>query len=168
MLYLFRHGIAEDYADSGSDADRALTPEGVHRTRLTAAGLAVVARPPARLIASPKLRALQTAEILAERFGVAVEQEPLIADGTPVQLLEWIGSQASGPGDLMLVGHEPTLSMAVQLLVSGVATGGVEMKKAGCAALELQPGSRRGMPAATLLWLAPPRLLRALAPDDVT
>ena len=32
-VYLVRHGVAEDYADSGRDFDRALTDEGRQKNR---------------------------------------------------------------------------------------------------------------------------------------
>ncbi len=66
-LYLLRHGIAEQQATSGRDIDRSLTADGIAKLRvgLERSGAA----PPALIVASPYLRAQQTARIAAERWG---------------------------------------------------------------------------------------------------
>jgi phosphohistidine phosphatase SixA len=43
----------------------------------------------------------------------------------------------------LLVGHEPLLSSAVLLAVTGSPTGSLEMKKAGLAVVEIESGSAR-------------------------
>jgi phosphohistidine phosphatase SixA len=59
----------------------------------------------------------------------------------------------------MIVGHEPNLSNLLALLLTGATDGvTIDMKKGGCAALELTALTPRG--GATLLWLLPPRVLR--------
>jgi phosphohistidine phosphatase len=66
--------------------------------------------------------------------------------------------QAGRNQHVMIVGHEPNLSHVLSLLLTGSADGvAIELKKGGCAAVELtafEPGG------ATLLWLLPPRALR--------
>jgi phosphohistidine phosphatase len=61
---------------------------------------------------------------------------------------------------IMLVGHNPTLSELVSLLVVGARMSPIcDLKKGGIAAL-----SKRGGPAGLfeLCWVATPRLLRRL------
>ena len=73
---------------------------------------------------------------------------------------------ARGEQAVMIVGHEPMLSELVeQVCTGGRRLGFVDLRKAGCACLDvvLQPGG--DVTAATLLWLATPRMLRALDPD---
>jgi phosphohistidine phosphatase len=61
----------------------------------------------------------------------------------------------------MIVGHEPNLSNVLALLLTGTADGArIELKKGGCAAVELTAFAPRG--GATMLWLLPPRALRRL------
>ncbi len=60
----------------------------------------------------------------------------------------------------MLVGHNPTLSELVSLLVVGARRSPIcELKKGGMAALVRRPGAS-GL--YELTWLASPRLLRRL------
>src|SRR5687767_11718267 len=64
-LYVMRHGPAEDVSPSGRDGDRALTPSGRDRVRVVAKALLDGDESPFAVITSPLVRALQTAEIVA-------------------------------------------------------------------------------------------------------
>jgi phosphohistidine phosphatase len=163
-LLVFRHGIAEDQAVDGTDASRALTAAGVERTRAAARGLARICGPLDVILTSPRLRALQTAEQAAAAFGCAVEMVDALSGGPPDDTLRALA--ARGEQAVMIVGHEPMLSELVEQVCTGSRRlGFVDLRKAGCACLDvvLQPGG--DVTAATLLWLATPRMLRALEPD---
>ena len=125
MLWLLRHGDAEDSASD--DFSRRLTEKGKRQSR--AAGLAL-----ARLeieidtcLTSPKARALETAQIAAGELGIEVEEDERLRGGDfdPYEL-------AAGRGRVLLVGHEPDFSRAIQL----VTGGRVELKKGGLAAID--------------------------------
>ncbi len=163
QLTLFRHGIAEDQHPGLDDFDRALTPRGRQRTLEAARGLAVVIDPPNRLITSPKRRAVETAEIAAGVFGVAVETEPILAEASAASVVRWL--RGVDTSSVMLVGHEPTFSAVIEALVCGKPAGLVELKKAGAAVLDVL-GPVGGRDAAQLLALLPPRVLRALGSSD--
>src|SRR5438105_10768988 len=66
-VYLVRHGIAVNPADSGGlpDDDRPLTGKGRRRFRRAARAFARLGELPDFLFTSPLIRAAQTAEILA-------------------------------------------------------------------------------------------------------
>src|SRR6202030_3168816 len=68
ILYIVRHGIAVDRTDPNSppDPERPLMSRGAKKTRLAALGLATFDIKPVLFIASPLIRAVQTAEIFAE------------------------------------------------------------------------------------------------------
>jgi phosphohistidine phosphatase len=162
-LLVFRHGIAEQHAADGTDASRALTAEGVERTRAAARGLARIADPLDVILTSPRVRAVQTATEAAAAFRCTVEVLEALSGGPPSDTLRALA--ARGEQSVMIVGHEPTLSELVeQVCTGGSRLGFVDMRKAGCACLEVgfQPGG--DVTAATLLWLATPRILRALDP----
>jgi phosphohistidine phosphatase len=73
------------------------------------------------------LRALDTARIACDPLGVEVEVSDALRGGDFDP-----GELAAGRGEVLLVGHEPDFSRAIQL-----ATGGrVEMKKGGLAAID--------------------------------
>jgi phosphohistidine phosphatase len=155
-LMLFRHGIAERRGGQVPDADRALTKKGRQRTKEAAAGLAVLWAPPARVLTSPKVRAFQTAEYAGQAFDRSPENWDLLADAD-AEKLQWALRQRD-EASLMLVGHEPTFSELIELLCYQRIFGQTELKKAGCAVLDVPA---RNEPA-TLQALLPPRALRAV------
>ena len=120
MLWLLRHA---DAADGEPDDARPLTEKGVRHAQ--AAGLAL-AQMGVRLdacLTSPKLRALQTAELACEPLGVPVTIEPALAGG-PFEAEELL----AGLTDAMLVGHDPSMSLALHDLTgahSRMSKGGL-------------------------------------------
>jgi phosphohistidine phosphatase SixA len=73
---------------------------------------------------------------------------------------DWLPTRAESR--LMIVGHNPTLSELVGLLVTGSTDPWLcELKKGGIAAL-----STRADGGFALDWFAPPRLLRLLGNDS--
>ena len=65
-LYVMRHGPAEDDAPTGRDADRALTAAGRERVAAVAKALSEANESPFAILSSPLVRAMQTAEIVAD------------------------------------------------------------------------------------------------------
>ena len=162
-LLVFRHGIAEDIAADGTDASRVLTPEGVKRTRKAARALARLCDPPDVILTSPKARARQTADAAKEAFGSPVEVLDELADGPPGPALAALAGRSDET--VMIVGHEPMLSELVeQVCTGGRPRGFVDLRKAGCACLDVTLGPGGAATEATLLWLATAKMLRAAAP----
>jgi len=131
-LYVMRHGPAEDNSPTGRDGDRALTPDGRERTRAVARALFTEGEAPLTIISSPLVRALQTAEIVAAVTELekrvreskatggapgAVEiRREMAPGGDAVGLV--LELARSGRKRVMVVGHEPDLSMLVSRLVN--------------------------------------------------
>jgi phosphohistidine phosphatase len=162
-LLVFRPGIAEEHAADGTDAARVLTAEGVARTRAVARGLATFATPPDVILTSPKVRAVQTAQEAGSAFNRAVSVLDELASGPPADVLRALARR--GEETVMIVGHEPMLSELVELVCTGGRRFGfVDIRKAGCACLDvaLEPDGQAA--TATLLWLATPKMLRAADP----
>ena len=160
QLLIFRHGIAQDAAGDQSDADRALTDEGIERTAAAARGLARIIDPPRTILTSPRKRAVQTADIVGQVFDVEPQIFPVLGEGDARDIYEMVTARSDE--SLMLVGHEPDLSQLVELICTGDDSGGfVALKKAGCALVELpdDDSPHRGV----LRWLMTPRALRAMA-----
>lgn len=158
-LLIIRHGIAEDIQPGQTDSDRRLTDTGVERTRQIALKLAKFIDPPDVILTSPKVRAAQTAEIVGEVFGVPPEVWDALAFADAEDVRD--GLMERTEYRVMIVGHEPTFSELIALFVTGSERGGAfAMKKAGCACLDVPPGSHRRR-RATLRWLLPPRVLLA-------
>jgi phosphohistidine phosphatase len=163
-LYLVRHAIAHDRDPEAwpDDAKRPLTEEGDERFRRAARGLRRVVPSVDIVLASPYVRAWQTAVILSEEGGwPAPEPCPELEAERPArQVIPVIGRRARTTGSLALVGHEPQLSeLASRLLTGSEDAAAIEMKKGAVACLWVE-----GAGDPVLRWLAPPRILRALAP----
>ncbi len=153
----FRHGPAAPQGKSG-DESRRLTADGRRKTRAAARGLKELGLGLDFIFTSPLVRAVETAEILAEVLGLSKPcvSEPLRPGTPPARLLAILGdSRRNSP---ILVGHEPTLSAAVSHL-AGAAR--LEFKKAGMAFARVDALAPR--PRGTLLLLLTPAALRRLS-----
>jgi phosphohistidine phosphatase len=155
IVYFVRHGIAEDAAAVGSDAQRRLSEKG--RAKMAAIGqtLAELQIEPDAILTSPLVRARQTADIVARALGLPsrVEDDDRLAGGFDLPRLGEILTEHADAESVMLVGHEPNMSAVIGHAIGG---GYVEMKKGAVACVEFSdPASPRG----ELLWLAPPKIL---------
>jgi phosphohistidine phosphatase len=156
-LYVMRHGPAEDDSATGRDADRALTPSGRERTRAVAQALVDASEAPYAILTSPLLRAVETAEIVAETTHLARRareddkaQLGGASGGIEVRRELGMGSEKlallaelvrAGRKRVMIVGHEPDLSMLVMSLV-GPALSSSGMAKAMVVGVKLTPDPR--------------------------
>ena len=122
-LILWRHAEAEE---GTPDLERRLTAKGRKQAERVAEWLHQ--RLPSRyaLIASPAVRAQQTAEAL----GIPIKTENSIAPGAAARAILAAAGWPDGKGTVVLVGHQPDLGRAAAYLVSG-ATGSWSVKKGG-------------------------------------
>jgi len=137
VIYLLRHGDAED--GTGDDAARRLTEKGERQAKAAGRALAALDAGIDACLASPKVRAAETARIACEPLGLEVEISEQLRGGDfdPLEL-------AAGRGTVLLVGHEPDFSNAVAALTGGR----VKLRKGGIAAVrdgELQDLLRPGV-----------------------
>lgn len=117
-LYVMRHGTAEEHSATGDDATRALTPHGRERVRHVAKALADQDESPKLLVASPLVRALQTAEIVHAHARVEAPLEVNAVMAPRGDALTFVRDAArSGKKRLMVVGHEPDVSILVAALL---------------------------------------------------
>lgn len=165
-LLVIRHGAARDrgeFAQTGlSDDLRPLTAEGADEMRRVARGLRSQVRNIDILATSPLVRAVQTAEIVAEAYGIEVRETTtsLTPDAQLEEFEKWCAGL--GPKKLVaVVGHEPHLSILVTWLLSGKTDSRIRLRKAGVSLLEFESDVRRD--SGTLGWLLTPRQLAATA-----
>lgn len=166
-LLIIRHAIAEAretaYARGLADAERALTAQGRKRMEQAARGLRKVVPTIDRVVSSPWLRALQTAEIVARYYPhlEAESGQQLLPDADCTQRLKWLAAQAGeGVTTLGMVGHEPDLSQWTSWLLSTRQTSFIQMKKGGICLLEFPNRLEAGR--CQLLCALPPKQLRRL------
>lgn len=159
---LFRHGIAVDREDwDREDADRPLTPKGAARTREAAAGLLWLDVAPTHILASPYLRAQETAKVVREAMRLKAEIkvcEELRPEAPPDKLLAVLATMPE-KACVLCVGHEPHLGEAAGVMLFGKPAAGLFLKKAGGCLIRFEgvPKAGRGQLA---WWLGPGPLRR--------
>jgi phosphohistidine phosphatase len=118
-IYIMRHGPAEDHAATGRDYDRRLTSSGRARTELAAHELGRWDRPK-RVVSSPLVRTVQTAEVVIAALGLTSDletREELAPGGDALRLLSELAS--GGAKRVILIGHEPDVSTLAARLLPG-------------------------------------------------
>lgn len=114
-LILMRHGKAEPYAET--DAQRPLLQSGREKVAASARAIKSAGYKPGLLLASPLLRAQQSAQIAGDILGIAPQTDPEL-DGrlSAKGLIEFALSQLQRADCVMLVGHNPNFSLAASIL----------------------------------------------------
>ena len=123
MLWLLRHAEA---ADGAPDDERPLTERGRRQAQDAGRALAAIGASIDTCLASPKLRAQQTAELACAYLEVEVVTERRLA-GEPFDVEDLV----AGLGDVLLVGHDPSFTLTLHNLTGAQA----RMKKGGVAAI---------------------------------
>jgi phosphohistidine phosphatase len=144
VIWLLRHGEA---VDGSPDAERPLSDKGREQSRAAGAALRALGVEIDACLASPRVRAAETASLACQELDNVVEPrlEPKLAGG-PFDAEEL----AAGLGDdVLLVGHDPDFSLAVHKL-----TG---------AQVRLSKGSLAGVDRGELKVLLRPVELQRLA-----
>ena len=113
-LILWRHAEAED---GFPDLERELTAKGRKQARHVAEWL--LHRLPSKftVLASPAVRAVQTADALDVRFKTAAPLAPGASVPDVLKAIDW----PQRKGVTVVVGHQPTLGCVAAYLVSGSA-----------------------------------------------
>ncbi|MBC7869706.1 MAG: phosphohistidine phosphatase SixA, partial [Chitinophagaceae bacterium] len=108
-LYFMRHGIAEEGVGV-SDHDRRLTSRGIQRVETAGRVLKMTGINPAHIYSSPRIRAKQTAEIVAHALGMTVELRDEVNFDFDSHAVEELITGLSDEAEVMFVGHEPSMS----------------------------------------------------------
>jgi phosphohistidine phosphatase len=150
-LYLVRHAEAIERSGTTPDASRYLTTKGRLAFRKIARRVRRAGIAPDVILTSPLLRAVQTAEILAERLKhegpVVVAKE--LSPGFDLPALRSLLAEAGNPREAAFVGHEPDLGTLAAMLLD--VPGGFPLRKGAVLALEADGSVRKG--SAKFLWM---------------
>lgn len=156
-LYFLRHAIAiEPEEFKGSDVERPLSAEGRKKMIEEVQGMKALGISFDTLLSSPLLRARQTAELVKKHlpFAGEIQIEPLLIPGSNFEkLIEKLTQRDEK--SVMLVGHEPSLSLWIQALIG--MRQSLRLKKGGLCHLLLEEDGARSV---ELLALFPPKSLR--------
>lgn len=153
-LYLLRHADADTIAET--DDERPISEKGAGQARKVARFCESRGFTKMRALSSPLLRAVQTAEIVAEALGLELKVVPWLASGMrPADAARHLRELADGPA-IMIVGHEPDFSALVAFLLGMPSGDLVEIRKASLTKLTVSDFGKGG---ARLDFSVPCRLM---------
>lgn len=144
LVYLLRHGDAADLSSHGPHTDEArpLTAEGSAKLAKACSTYARIVITPGRVVSSPLLRAVQTAQIFADAvdFTGTLEQDPILVPGArATAALELLRMEsAAGSQAIALVGHEPHMGSLLGLLLTGNERVAIPLRKGMLVGVELE------------------------------
>lgn len=116
-LILWRHADAEEPKPGEDDMARVLTPKGYKQARKTGAWLDANLPDNCRVLVSPAVRTLQTAEALGRKFRIMAGLAPDATAENILTAVNWPDSRET----VLVVGHQPALGQVAALLLSGTA-----------------------------------------------
>ena|SRR5947209_6420410 len=159
-LFVLRHGIAVEHGAAGyeDDDERPLTSKGERKVWMTAEAMEEMEISFDLILASPLVRARQTAEIVAEALKATKRLEltdTLAPQESAEPFIEFLNDQRPEPADVLLVGHEPFLSGLISLLISGDYEASILLKKGGFCKMSVEELGHTK--CATLEWLLTPK-----------
>jgi phosphohistidine phosphatase len=160
IVYFLRHASAGQHkADPAKDEKRPLDKDGIEQCGYIGRALAAMDVHIDVLIASPLKRATQTASLVGNEIafeGKLTLDKALRPDGTFEQFRECLRKFAKAEA-VMVVGHNPSLSEFLSLLISERSSEvAVDLKKGAVARVEMDNKS------ANLQWCVTPKLVRTI------
>ena len=164
-LILFRHGKSDWNAGEADDLVRPLSGRGRRSARTMGRFLADAGQLPDHVLSSPAERALETIRIAMEagRWSCPVGIRNALYGGV-AELLDELRGLPPEARVALIVGHEPTWSETLELLIGG---GRVRMPTGALARVELDVARWEDLGPARgeLTWLVHPKLLGTEARD---
>jgi phosphohistidine phosphatase len=154
-VYFMRHGDAGDKRSwQGPDAERPLSELGIERTTAAAEHFRHTGFRPTRILTSPLVRALQTADLVAAELDISglVEIDGRLGQSFDMRAFRRILKENADEEKLLLVGHDPSFSMVIESIMGG---GSIILKKGGVARLDIDNITRA---SGRLAWLDAPSL----------
>ena len=122
-LILWRHAEAED---SSPDLARVLTKKGRNQASRMADWLNPRLPQPVRILMSPAVRTVQTAQAL----GRSCEEDAALAPGASADAVLTAAGWPDADGCVVIVGHQPTLGQVAVRLLTGQG-GDIAFRKGG-------------------------------------
>lgn len=161
-IYILRHGIAVPGGTPGySEEERPLTEEGRDKMLKAAKGISAVVGEVDVILTSSLKRAHETALLAARVLGgkEKVVTFDSLKPGTPLATLLTAFAPYQHAERLMVVGHEPDLSLFASALI-GVKRSALALKKGSLCRVDVDqlPPQEPGI----LRWLLTPGQLRAM------
>jgi phosphohistidine phosphatase len=156
-VYLVRHATAVDISDPRRD----LSADGKKEAQILARALPLLHCRPQTIASSPLVRAVHTAEFLAQGFSYAtplVRKQCLIPGIDVKESVAWLKSDAGA--SVVCVGHVPLLSLLARSLLGPGRSKSIEFKKASACCIFFEKGITAG--AGRLEWYFSQKQLRRI------
>jgi phosphohistidine phosphatase len=154
-LHVLRHAHAGNPERwHGDDAERPLSDKGRKQAERLGKLLEDADEAPDLFITSPKVRAEETAQIVAKRLGAPVAVDRRLGGALDLGTLSDVLLAHPHAERPCVVGHDPDFSELLSIL----AGAELEMKKGALATVEVDRPLRAG--AGGLRWLIPPDALK--------
>ncbi len=151
-LYLLRHadaGNPEEWHES--DDVRPLSEKGRLQAERLGLFLADNGFEPDVIVSSPKLRAVETARLVATPLGLPVVVRDELGEPLDLAAVDRLLDAIGSPSRPLLVGHDPDFTMLVSELIG---VGELPVKKGALVRVDTGLPLRSGR--GTLRWLIPP------------
>lgn len=160
IVYFLRHASAGTRrANPVQDEKRPLDKDGIEQCAYVGRFLASMDAVPDLIVSSPLKRATQTASLVANEIGYEqkIELTPAMRPTANYEGFRELLRACNKVETLMVVGHNPTISRFLSLLVTGgMNDKAIEMKKGGVARVDYTPKK------SILNWIITPRIARTL------
>jgi len=159
IVYFLRHASAGQHKlTPAKDEKRPLDKDGIEQCGQIGRALAAMDVHVDTVISSPLKRATQTASLVGNEIafeGKLVLDDALRPEGSFTQFRDLLNRHAKAE-EIMVVGHNPSLSEFLSLLISNRSSDvSVDLKKGAVARVEVDK-------QATLQWCLTPKLVRAV------
>ena len=160
IVYFLRHASAGQHkVNPAKDEKRPLDKDGIEQCGQIGRALAALDVHVDAVISSPLKRATQTASLVGNEIafeGKLAIDEGLRPEADFNRFRELLGRHAKAEA-IMVVGHNPSLSEFLSLLISGRggAESAVDLKKGAVARVEVEKTS-------SLQWCLTPKLVRSI------
>ena len=156
QLFLLRHADAGDpEAWTGNDAARPLSDKGRRQAERLGTFLAAIGFEPDLVVSSPKVRARETAEIVASAIDAEVVLDERLGGSFDLAGVRGLLGDHGEPVRPVLIGHDPDFSDVLSELCGA---DGLQMRKGALARIDLPDGIAPG--TGVLRWLIPPDALK--------
>jgi phosphohistidine phosphatase len=151
-LYLVRHAHAGDPARwTGPDERRPLSAKGRLQGQRLGRHLSALQLDLAVIVTSPRVRARETADLIAQALGMSVQVDDRLSGAFTLAALEQILADAGNPPSAMVVGHDPDFT---EIAADLAGASSLPMRKGALARFDCSRPIRPG--GAILRWLLPP------------
>ena len=161
IVYFLRHASAGHHLTNPiQDERRALDEQGINQCTGVGRALNAMDVHVDAVISSPLKRATQTASLVANEIGFdgKLQRSPVLRPDAQMDAFRELVERNSKMEAIAVVGHNPSLSRFLSLLISeGASESSVELKKCAVARVDYSGG------VGTLKWILTPKIVQALS-----